>query len=462
MNYEEYMTTLTEQVSDKRAKELVKKEYEDHIEDQTKSFESEGLEHNDALLLAVKEMGDPVEAGIALNKIHRPRFPYGMMAVVFILTIIGVWMQGIIFPHIDNVEISHDYIYKTIFYNVIGIAIILAIVSLDYSIIMRSAYFLYALALLGNVPIYMWSANNYYFGIRMAYYQWLVYPVIFAALLYRNKDRQMKGLIRCIVLSLFYFLCRFVLGNGLINAGMLECIFIVTFVMYFAIYKGLFGKCRKQMYAVSSLFIVPVLGFGGLSVYWVNHPEASLLAEYQRARLEALFYPSRYPNGTGYIPNQLRQIVQSYSLFGNKELAFDRLNSTDLYSTFILSSIFSWFGIIAGVLVIALLIGFSIRAFVVSYRQKNRIGMMLGLVCSISIFFRCMIFILNNFGCGIFYTTSVPFLTYGIGGTVINSVMVGIILCVFRNSSILAERTKEPSGLAKKKVADNLVFPLRS
>lgn len=461
MNYEEYMTTLSEQISNKRAKELVKKEYADHIEDQAKSFESEGLNQNDALLLAVKEMGDPVEAGVALNKIHRPKFPYGMMAVVLILTVIGIWMQGIIFPYIDNVVVSHDYIYKTIFYNVIGIGVILAILYLDYSVITRGAYLLYAAAILGHAAVWIWGAGNYYVRIRMVYYEWLIYPVIFAALLYRNKDKEMKGLVRCIILTLFYFLCQFMLGHG-INGGMLECIFIVTFVMYFAIYKGLFGKRKKRLYAMSSLFIIPVLAFGMTSVYWVNHPEISPLAEYQRARLEALLYPANYPYGTGYVPSQLRQMTQNYSLFGNQALVLDRLNNADLYSTFILSSIFSWFGIIVGVLVIALLIGFCIRAFIVSGRQNNRIGMILGFVCSISIFLRCIVFILVNFGYGVYYTISVPFLTYGISTTVINSVMVGIILCVFRNSSILAEQAAKPEGWVKKKITDNLFSPLRS
>lgn len=451
MNYEEYMNTLSEQISNKRAKELVCKEYADHIADQTESYEAEGLNHEDAELLAVKEMGDPVEAGMALNKIHRPKFPIGMIAVVIVLTVIGICMQGIIFPNINNYDVSHNYIYNTIFYNVIGFGIMLVFLYCDYSILTRHAYLIYIVLYVGgSIYQFLFIRGNYSREISINYYMWTLYPVVFAALLYRNKDRGMRGLIRCIGLTLLVGLIR-LFSETIWSAGLIECVVIVTFTMYFAVYKGLFGQKKGRLYMVSSLLLAPFMALGVLSIYWVNHPESCILAEYQRARMEALLYPERYPDGIGYVPGVLRQMATDYSLFGNKMLPLDSMENTRLYSTFILSSIFSWFGIVVGVLVIALLIGFGIRAFMISVKQKNRIGMVLGTACSLSILIRCAVFIGINFGHAIFYTTAIPFLSYGLGGAVINSVMVGIILCVYRNSNILAEKENKKAGPIKKK-----------
>ena len=56
-----------------------------------------------------------------------------------------------------------------------------------------------------------------------------------------------------------------------------------------------------------------------------------------------------------------------------------------------------------------------------------------------SILLRIAVDVLVNFGFGIYYTVSIPFLAYGLGNCLVNSVMVGIILCVFRNSNVMME-----------------------
>ena len=86
---EEYLDTLTGQIRCKMARRDVAEEFRGHIEDQTRAFMSEGMERKEAEALAVREMGDPVEVGNELDKIHRPRMPWGMIALIIVLSIIG-------------------------------------------------------------------------------------------------------------------------------------------------------------------------------------------------------------------------------------------------------------------------------------------------------------------------------------------------------------------------------------
>lgn len=74
---EEYVRILTEQIRCKQARAQVAQEIRSHIEEQENFYLSEGLDREEAESEAVKEMGDPVEAGTALDLVHRPRVAWG-------------------------------------------------------------------------------------------------------------------------------------------------------------------------------------------------------------------------------------------------------------------------------------------------------------------------------------------------------------------------------------------------
>ena len=80
MNTDEYINTLTEQIRCKKARHAVAEEIRAHIEDQKQEYLCEGADEAEAEEMAVKEMGDPIEAGVALDTIHRPKMAWGMIA----------------------------------------------------------------------------------------------------------------------------------------------------------------------------------------------------------------------------------------------------------------------------------------------------------------------------------------------------------------------------------------------
>lgn len=228
MTKKEYLDTLIEQIGNRHAKQLVAQEYEDHIEDQKAAYMEAGMEESEAEQQAVRQMGNPIEAGTRLNQIHRPKFPTGLFVIVLMLTGIGIVMQ-----------------------------------------------------------------------------------------------------------------LRSVMGN--------------------------------------------------LSL-WGNHA-----------------LPANIPTG-------------------------------DMYSTFIVTGIFSWFGIVVGCIVVGLLFFFCFRALQLSIRQKNRMGMLIGMACTASILLRSIVCTAINFGFGLYYTSSVPFLSYGKLATIVNALYVGLILCVCRNEAVMPEK----------------------
>ena len=93
---EEYIRMLLEQVRFQKAHKAIGDEIRSHIEDQIEKNVSEGMEQETAERKAVEDMGDPVEAGIRLDKVHRPQIAWGVIVVALLIGVIGIIVQKII------------------------------------------------------------------------------------------------------------------------------------------------------------------------------------------------------------------------------------------------------------------------------------------------------------------------------------------------------------------------------
>ncbi len=69
------------------------KELEDHIEDQKCDYMTEGMEPSEAEETAVLEMGDPVEVGIKMDRIHRPKMAWKMIGLIAVLNLAGILLM---------------------------------------------------------------------------------------------------------------------------------------------------------------------------------------------------------------------------------------------------------------------------------------------------------------------------------------------------------------------------------
>ena len=85
MKKEEYLHLVTDQIRCKKARPDVKTELEAHIMDQMEDYRNEGMEEQEAMERAILEMGDPVEVGVELDRIHRPKMSWEILLLVGIL-----------------------------------------------------------------------------------------------------------------------------------------------------------------------------------------------------------------------------------------------------------------------------------------------------------------------------------------------------------------------------------------
>ena len=82
---EEYLDSVCEQIRWKRAREGTVQELRTHLLDQTDAYLELGMDEDAAALESVRQMGDPVETGVLLDRIHRPKPQWGLLALTVAL-----------------------------------------------------------------------------------------------------------------------------------------------------------------------------------------------------------------------------------------------------------------------------------------------------------------------------------------------------------------------------------------
>lgn len=92
----EYLRIIEQQIRCKKAYPEIKRELEDHMNDQKQAYLEQGMTQEDAENRAVKEMGDPVLTGEALDQVHRPKTDWSLIVMVIALSLFGIWMQCLI------------------------------------------------------------------------------------------------------------------------------------------------------------------------------------------------------------------------------------------------------------------------------------------------------------------------------------------------------------------------------
>lgn len=445
---QEYLDALGEQIENAHARAAIRKEIGNHIEEQTADYLRDGMTPQAAAAEAVRQMGDPVQTGQELNRIHRPQFPVLLFGITAALTIFGIFMQSLLFPEVAGEEWTADYLRNTLFYNAIGIGVILFLLYGNYMKLVKWVYALlgcfvaagFLTGMLRGGTIIIASRNlldhvGYQATYRNLYFLWILYPVLYTCLLYRLRDWGWK-LILLLHGMTFAVICLLGIYTNC-TPGMLESMILTTAILYLAVGRGILKGSKKVLYGLASLPVLAGILFGvsiGLkTVVGVD--------DYLAARMQSFFaaLTGKATTGVDYIRSTLLTDLHAFSLFGGNGEAMPDVLAHDSLTVYMIHSIFRYLGIAVGILVVLALVVFACYALHISLRQNNRAALLLGSVCSMSILLRIAVDVLVNFGFGIYYTVSIPFLAYGLGNCLVNSVMVGIILCVFRNSNVMME-----------------------
>lgn len=355
MEMREYLDTLSEQIRCKKARPMIVEEIEQHIEDQAEAYRAGGMEEKEALQKAVKEMGDPVEAGVALDRVHRPKMQWELVMIAVVLSLIGMIVQITIFKGstlgngADALEIRNSYIIKAVVNTLLSFAVMAAVCVIDYTVLAKH-------------PVALWWGCCillvfYYFiyGYRMlmrnafSYYMMTLMVPVFAAILFRYRGKGFRGMIKCLLLLAVMGVV--LLANHAPMSGAMEMSAAILLVLTVAVLKGWFGDKKAGKLA---LIWVPTLGLPAAIAAdaYFNNGNLRVLAEYQAARIRAMFDQSE----PSYQVMAVRQELGNMTLLGNRELPLSTLPS--IQNDYVVTSMFTYFGAAFTILVLCVVVYF--------------------------------------------------------------------------------------------------------
>ena len=285
---DEYLKTLLEQIRCKKARPYVKQEFQDHIEDQIEANMHAGMDREQAEREAVRDMGDPVETGISLDSVHRPQIAWKLLGIIILISIAGVLIHaGIAGKISENAAAGSD---RYVFHVVIGLAVMMILYLLDYTVLARFskiiAVVLLSACLVTLLGGYQLNGARYFIvlpggrGISMQTLM-MFYVPIYGAILYKYHGWGYKGLMRAIIWMIAPVILVYAMPAFMTACMMLASMLVMLTI---AIQKNWFTVRKKRtMCGIWAGFLaMPVATFG------LRYLRSSL-TEYQIARIQAIF-----------------------------------------------------------------------------------------------------------------------------------------------------------------------------
>lgn len=420
---EEFIKTLTEQIRCVRARDSVAHEISDHILDQAQAYEESGISHEQALEKAVREMGDPLEIGVALDCIHRPQLDWKMLLMTFLFSILGFFIMCTAGGLTEQYSVTRQCIFM-----LLGFGVTIGVYFFDYSLIGKYGLVIYIFITAGLFLYCMIAprVNGRIVSMSMLVY---LYAPAYAGILYRFRGKGYAAIIKGIAMLAITSVIAGMLSDS--APATLNLYFICVVMLGIAICKKWFRINRKLAIAVFAgiVFIIPML----IVIYFICFGSG-----YRSMRLRAFADPAAYKNEAGYIYTVIRENLANAKLIGAGELS--GLGGTlSNESIFIPLHLICSYGLLAGYTVILAFAIFLIRAFNITRRQKNQLGLMVSAACSLILFVNCCEGLFIN--AGMYPATSLylPFLSYGASPTLTYAVLIGLLLSVHRNEKIVTD-----------------------
>ena len=455
MGIEEYLTEIKNQIRDKKAREFASDELKAHIEDRAEGLQKKGMDHDSEVLQAVKEMGDPVSVGVNLDRIHRPHLEWKFFLYVIYISILSVGVLGVLFAAMPRESVignqfAEGLLLKHTIGVLFGLVMMIIVYRLDYTILagksrLIAAVLLISLAVL--IFIFGVSINGAKRWIRIlgivfqTHALYLLYLPIFAGILYDYRNKGAGALFK-----IFLWMIAPAFLQSLYDAGWMPFVIFMLFSESILFMIAL----NKNWYRVNKRKVFIGMGIGFIAV--ITYFFGSMTADYQKARIQA--WLSHWGLNFGSIDGNtirdmnynntcLDNIFLRSNFIGKSDSAIEAVQLTPEASVdYILASIAATCGKLTVAVIMISLIILAVYVFRISVKQKNSLGSIVGCSCGIVIAVQAVSNILIVTGLFPLMGTTLPFFSLGITNIIIDYILLGLVLSIYRYQDIRVE--KEP------------------
>ena len=427
---EEYIQVLLEQIRCKKAQPYIREEICGHLEEQIEDNMAVGMSRVDAEKAAVEDMGSPVEVGIALDRIHRPKMNWVLISLMAVIALAGIILHELMWRQMGLLASgSREFVKHTI----IGFAMMLVVYRTDYSVIARFSKVIAVVIILACAVADFW------------FFPLLLYVPVYGAVIYKYHGQGYGGLFKSFLWMLVPVVCAFYLPQLVLSVILLVSMMVVLTV---ALAKDWFLVPKKKVIAmlwgcgigVPIAVLSALVGFG-------------LLKTHQMARIKA-FFVNTDNLGANYMTWQLREVLEECRFVGSGTGNWMASESEIVYipecnTGYIFSFILHNYGILAGIILGGILVAMIALIFGISFKQKNQLAMCMGCGCGMILALNIVINIAENIGLFPVTETFLPFFSRGGSGIIVCYVLLGIILSIYRYKNIYPTHVNTNLGTTK-------------
>ena len=423
-----YVGLVCEQIRWKKAHPSISEELKNHIVDTMGAYMVDGMDEQSATDQALADTGDAAIIGTQLDRTHRPKPQWGMLSLTAVLLLMGVLIKLTLL----SADFAIPNMASQLVAMSLGAGLMLVAYFCDFTIISKYPRALYlclcvvtwflivASPRLNGKALYLNLTYMVYLPIA------LLFPTAIAGIVYCTRGKGYLGLIASgisVAVSAFIALMIPAFGEALliIAAG-----FVLLSV---AIIKNWFGIKRLYGFLV---MLSPCVIILLVAAYY--------LSTYHLHRISAVFNPNLDPYGSGYWTLMLRSLISGSNWIGAGQSDYAGLlnvgNSPDYLLTYLIFN----FGWIVFVAIMAVVLFFIVKGFMLCLKQKSGLGLFVSLAVMLTFTIQTIGYVFANLGFNFCAPISLPLISYGSGAMMMNMLLIGLMLSVFRTGDIVRDK----------------------
>lgn len=424
MKKSDYINTVLEQIRCKAVHKALEKELEAHIDDCAEAFAAEGLSPEEAEEKAVLTMGDPVETGMGLDRVHRPKFPWATAVSALLLLIAAMLAEYFLRTQFGfKAFIDEDFGINIFLGAAIAVLSAAVFCLADYTVFLKAPKALYVVYLIGFAALlhyHIHYADTTHEIIRgnVFFFTMLLAPLTCGFAFSMRGGGFGRFIVTCLLTAVppmfiaLYAPCV----SAAIMAG-LTALAIMTVLVCQGSFKV------KKLAAFAFMYLPAVLGAAGLAAFKVIRRNE---IPYEYKTVDRTIMDIILPNS---------DIIGS-----GGHIEFEHSPWYHYYN-YIITAVFSDFGIAAGVTLVLLAISLPVIMLISLRGLKNRFGKTVGFAVAVVFLYASVTVILSNMGITTGYEgyTAMPLTAGNAVNCAVSGALIGIFMSVCRRSDIMPE-----------------------
>ena len=455
MQINEFLNSVCEQIKYKPIRNTIAEELKDHIEDKKEELIEMGQNEEEAEKNAVEQMGDAEIIGKELNKVHRPRLDWKLLIILVVLLIFGFVISYIITEneHTEMMQymkegvseyITTNYMIKYVCFVGLGFAVGVIIYFCDYERIKNKPLILYIIATVVIILAFLFgiSVNGINFlrignySIRSNTIAVPLYILAFIVFLENiNEENKLTKLfkeknikINSNVLKLFVLSLISLLMLSLIPSSSSVIVLAITYLILAT--KKVVSESENKRKHLLMLWGIPIIVGIVVVLFEV------LANPYVLDKFISVYNPEEYKKTEGWRALNRKEIIESAQKFGEAGNMSDAIYLFDGFGNNEIISILAHFGWIPTVTLIIVVLAFSIKLVINSFKIKEKYGSLIILGIGCMFILQSVFNILMNFNLIFDASFNLPFVTYGCGELVVNMMCLALIFAVYRKKDV--------------------------